>query len=513
MAINNDVLPSSSFSSSFFIFASSSAFTALVLLLLLLFLYNNKVVKPRRRDVKSRLKLPPGSYGWPIVGETAEFFRRCMEGAPETFINDRVERYQCDRVFKTSLFGERVAILCGASGNKFLFSNENKLVHVWWPASVRRLLGPCLATSVGDEAKMMRKMLSYFVNPDAFMRLYSNTIDSVTRQHITTHWQGKEEVTVFPAAKLYLFELACRLFLSLEEPQRIAKLAADFNIFLKGLVSNPIKFPGTRFYKALRATAAIKKQLVTLVRQRKVALQMGRASPSQDLLSHLLVTPNQNGAFMSEAMIVNNILMLLFAGHDTSAAAITSLVKALGEHPQVYHKVFQEQSEIASSKVGAAGDDELLQWEDIQKMKYSWNVVSEVMRLTPSGIGIFREALTDLKYEGYDIPKGWKLYWSASFTHRDANLFPEPTKFDPSRFDEGGDHTLIPFSYVSFGGGPRMCIGKEFAKIVILTFLHHLVNRFRWDLVIPDEKVEYDPTPIPVKGLPVCVFPHIPSAP
>nr|AYE56766.1 beta-amyrin 28-oxidase-like [Coffea canephora] len=106
-----------------------------------------------------------------------------------------------------------------------------------------------------------------------------------------------------------------------------------------------------------------------------------------------------------------------------------------------------------------------------------------------------------------------QLYWSASFTHRDANLFPEPTKFDPSRFDEGGDHTLIPFSYVSFGGGPRMCIGKEFAKIIILTFLHHLVNRFRWDLVIPDEKVEYDPTPIPVKGLPVRVLPHIPSVP
>ncbi|XP_022872959.1 beta-amyrin 28-oxidase-like [Olea europaea var. sylvestris] len=450
-----------------------------------------------------------------------------------------MEKYQSTEVFKTSLMGEPVAVLCSPAGNKFLFSNENKLVTIWWPNSVRKLLGPCLATTSGDEGKQMRKMLSCFITPDAFTRLYIKTMDVVAQQHINTHWlgmtiaqmnvystiyiskfgciliflrplnyiiflcEGKEELKVFPIIKLYTFELACRLFMSLENPQQIAKLAALFNVFLKGIISVPLNFPGTRFFNAKRATIAIKKQLQTIVRNRRVALEQETASASQDLLSHLLAHPDENGKFMPESVIVNNILMLLFAGHDTSSVAITMLMKRLGQLPQTYEKVFREQGAIASSK--EAG--EFLQWEDIQKMKYSWNVVSETMRLSPPVIGAFREALVDFKYAGYDIPKGWKLYWSASLAHTDSSLFQENINFDPSRYERAGP---IPFSYVPFGGGPRMCLGKEFARLEILIFLHNIVKRFQWDLLIPDEKVEYDPLPTPVKGLPVHLHPHKP---
>ncbi|KAM7523027.1 hypothetical protein LguiA_012929 [Lonicera macranthoides] len=247
----------------------------------------------------------------------------------------------------------------------------------------------------------------------------------------------------------------------------------------------------------MRASTAIKKELVGIIRQRKLALEQRTASPSQDLLSHLLFSSDENGRFLTEAEIVNNILVLLFAGHDTSTIAITFLMKILGELPLVYDKVLAghlrlmklgtlEQMDIAAAKT----EGELLQWEDIQKMKYSWNVVSEVLRLWPPVNGGFREAL---------------LFWSPSLTQRDQNFFPNIENFDASRFEEAGP---APFSYVPFGGGPRMCLGKEFARMEILIFLHNVVKRFKWDLLVPDEKFAYFPVPNPVNGLPILLQPH-----
>nr|POF03375.1 beta-amyrin 28-oxidase [Quercus suber] len=123
--------------------------------------------------------------------------------------------------------------------------------------------------------------------------------------------------------------------------------------------------------------------------------------------------------------------------------------------------------EIAKSKKPG----ELLNWDDIQKMKYSWNVACEVMRLSPPLQGAFREATNGFIFTGFSIPQGWK-------------------------------------SYVPFGGGPRMCPGKEYARMEILVFMHNVVKRFKWEKLLPDEKIIVNPMPIPAKGLPVRLLPH-----
>ncbi|CAH9103530.1 unnamed protein product [Cuscuta epithymum] len=449
---------------------------------------------------KRSWNLPPGSLGWPVIGESVEFVRLSREGRPEKFVADRVSKYK-SRIFKTSLMGEAVVVLSGQAGNKFLFSNGSKLVASWWPVTIQKLFGVCLSTSNGEEAKQMKKLMSYFLSPAAIQQLYITKMDFVTQQHLHTYWHGDKTLKVFHVVKLYTFELACRFFMSVEDPNQINKLSVLFHIVLKGVISLPLNVPGTRFYYATRASALIKEELLAILKERREMMRQDGTSTANDLLSHLLLTPDDDGNFMSDLHIVNNILVLLFAGHDTSSVTITLLVKKLGELPHVYEKVLQEQREIASSKeVG-----QFLNWNDIQKMKYSWNVVSEVLRLYPAISGTFREALEDITYEGYDIPKGWKFYWDAPNTHLDKTFFQDPMNFDPLRF-EGQGHP--PYTYIPFGGGPRMCIGKEFARLEILIFLHNLIRRFRWSLLVPDEKVQYDPMPTPVEGLPICLHSH-----
>ncbi|OWM86891.1 hypothetical protein CDL15_Pgr015927 [Punica granatum] len=411
--------------------------------------------------------LPPGRSGWPFLGETMEFVRANWEGCADKFVRDRVQKYN-STVFRTSLMGEPVAVLCGAAGNKFMFSNEGTKVARWWPDSFRRLIGRSLPLLTGVEAIARRKLLmAGFLNVESLKKCVP-TMDELTRRYLMTHWEGKEELQVHPSVKPYMFELACRLFMSITEPELLSRLFDQFNIFLKGLVEFSLNIPGTRFYHAMRAADTLRRELRALVKHRRVELERKVASSEQDLLSYLLVNADGDGNFMSEEEIINHMLAVLIAEYDTLSSAISLLMKYLGELPRVYEQVLQEQMEIARSK--APG--ELLIWEDLQRMKYSWNVISEVLRIAPPVAGTFREALVDITFEGYTIPKGWKLYWSAAYTHKDPSCYPNAMEFDESRFEGTGPP---PFSYATFGGGPRMCMGIEFVRLAILIFLHNLV--------------------------------------
>ncbi|KAF5768546.1 putative cytochrome P450 [Helianthus annuus] len=418
--------------------------TPIFIFLVLYLLWN---VYKNQKTRRSKINLPPGSFGWPFLGESLALLRAHWDGVPERFVEERIQKHGSPLVFKTLLLGERMAVLCGPAGNKFVFGNENKLVAAWWPLPMRKLFGRCLVTIRGDEAKWTRKMLLSYLGPDAFATRYAATMDVVTRRHIELHWQG------------------------------------------------------TRFYSANNAANAIRTELMMIIKARRMELEEGKVSSSQDLLSHFLTFFDENGRYLTEKDIANNILLLLFAGHDTSTVSITLLIKSLGEHPDVYDKVLKEQLEISKAKEAR----ELLNWDDIQKMRYSWNVVSEVMRLNPPATGAFREALVDIEYAGYTIPKGWKIYLSVASTHKDMANFEDVTRFDPSRFEGAGP---TPFTYVPFGGGPRMCLGKEFARMKVLAFLNNIITNFKWEVLIPDEKIEYDPMPTPVKGFPIRLHPH-----
>ncbi|OMO49436.1 Cytochrome P450, partial [Corchorus capsularis] len=94
--------------------------------------------------------------------------------------------------------------------------------------------------------------------------------------------------------------------------------------------------------------------------------------------------------------------------------------------------------------------------------------------------------------------------WTVHSTNKNPNYFPEPEKFDPSRFEGNGP---APYTFVPFGGGPQMCPGKEYARLEILTFIHNLVTKFKWNKLNPNEKISYLSSAVPEEGLPIKLQP------
>ncbi|KAA8531803.1 hypothetical protein F0562_006480 [Nyssa sinensis] len=373
------------------------------------------------------------------MGETFQYFSMAKKGSPEKFITDRKNKYSASKVFKTSLLGEPMAILCSAEGNKFIFSNENKLVQSWWPRSIEKIFPNSGKVTTKEESMKLRQMLPAFLKPEALQK-YVGPMDAVTKQHLKTYWDSKE-IKVHPLMKKHTFTLACRLLLNIEDPGLISKLEKPFRVIMAGFISLPINVPGTKFSRAIRAAKELRKEIEVMIKQRKIDLIEKRVSPTQDILSCMLQETDENGQFMNEWDIANKIMGLLTGAHDTASMALVSIIKYLAELPEIYD-------------------------------------------------GVLRG----------------KLHWNAYATHKNPEYFPDPEKFDPPRFEGEGPP---PYSFVPFGGGPRMCPGQEYARLEILTFIHNVVTNFRWEKVIPEEKIIIDPVPMAARGLPIRLHPHI----
>ncbi|OMP08135.1 Cytochrome P450 [Corchorus capsularis] len=172
----------------------------------------------------------------------------------------------------------------------------------------------------------MRKMLPTFLKPEA-LQGYIGMMDVIAQRHFEDSWQGKEEITVFPLAKGYTFWVACKVFLSMEDPAQISKFSQTFNDLASGIFSIPINLPGTPFRRGIKASEMVRKELMAIIKQRKIDLAQGNVAPNQDILSHMLLATNENGQFLNELNIADKVLGLLIGGYDTATASITFIVR------------------------------------------------------------------------------------------------------------------------------------------------------------------------------------------
>ncbi len=222
-----------------------------------------------------------------------------------------------------------------------------------------------------------------------------------------------------------------------------------------------------------------------------------RGKPGDDLLSLLvLATDADGGPTLSDVEIRDELMTMFFAGHETSAAALTWALYLLAAHPDVADSV---RTEIASV-VG----DRPVEMSDLPRLVLLGHVVAETLRLYPPAWVFDRSPLHDIVVGGFAIPRGANVLLSPWVVHRDPRHWEAPDEFRPARFADG----WVPprGAYLPFGDGPRMCVGNRFAEVEILLVLATLLPRA--DLSIMDSHVvrpEGDATLRPEGGLPMTV--------
>lgn len=201
-----------------------------------------------------------------------------------------MERYKTP-IYKTSIFGERMAAFCSPAGNKLLCSSENRLVVTWWPRSTQSVFPLSIANGHSS-----RKLLTSFLRPE-YLRLHVGTVDAIAQAHMDTEWAGKGQLKAAYVVKSYTFAFACRLFASIGDPDHISRLEGELEAVSSGVLRVPVKLPGTRYYRALRAAERVRRELAWVIRGRgrRVDLEEEMVSPARDLLSYLLMTGEMEG--------------------------------------------------------------------------------------------------------------------------------------------------------------------------------------------------------------------------
>lgn len=167
------------------------------------------------KSSSSRINLPPGNLGLPVIGETLQFYRAQKRNRLfEDFFGNRIQKY--GSVFKTGLMGSPTVVFTGAAGNRFLLSNEFKLVVSSWPQCTVNLIGRgSIMEKHGAEHKRLRGAVMACLRAEV-LQSFVGKLSSVIEDHFERHWKGNHVVLVYPLTKLLTFTSVCSLFLGFE---------------------------------------------------------------------------------------------------------------------------------------------------------------------------------------------------------------------------------------------------------------------------------------------------------
>lgn len=204
-----------------------------------------------------------------------------------------------------------------------------------------------------------------------------------------------------------------------------------------------------------------------------------------DLLSMLLLSQDEDNNFMTDTELRDELVTLFTAGHETTSNALTWTWYLLSQHPEVMAKLQAEIDSVLGTRLPTMND--------LPSLPYTEMVIKEAMRLYPPAWTLNgREANEEVMIGDYLIEKDTYIFVAPYVMHRLERYFPEPERFDPERFSPENEAQMEKYSYIPFGGGPRVCIGNAFAMMEARLILATMVQRFEFEL-LPEQVVEINP--------------------
>ncbi|AZG48293.1 cytochrome P450 [Gordonia insulae] len=412
-----------------------------------------------------------------------------MRRDPFAFGDDRLARF--GQVSGLNALGIQMVIAAGPRAADEILMNRDKAFANGpaWSYFIGPFFNRGIMLLDFDEHRHHRHILQQAFTPSA-LKGYMQEMQPMIADRIERFPTG--DVKLFSEFKALTLDVALEVFLGVELPKRDAdKLNQAFIDTVRAGVAYVRKpVPGGRWWKGLRSRKVLEEFFYENIPAK-------RARETPDLFSVLCHAESDEGDTFTDADVVNHMIFVLMAAHDTSTITMSQMAYRMAKSPEWQQKAYEQSMELNPE----------LGYDDLGKLSVIDAVMKESLRMCPPVPAQPRMAIKDTSVQGYFVPKGSFVSVPQLTNHRDPEFFTNPDMFDPERFSkERAEDKGHRMAWMPFGGGVHKCIGLYFGQMEIKTILHHLVRGYEWS--VPDDyqiPMDYSSLPVPKDKLPVSL--------
>lgn len=362
-------------------------------------------------------------------------------------------------------------------------------------ASLRRLTAGLLSMN-GDVHRQQRRLILPAFHKYAVANYYV-TMQRLT-QEMLDQWSTRQSINIADSMRQLTMRIVLTTLFGVESDRDTHALAHQLGTWLRLFTADsvhqlPISLPGLPYRHLLDVSARLEQTLHDIIAEKRTTLEQ-----HQDMLATLIQARDEDGTSMTDTELIGQANLLFIAGHETSTNALTWTLFLLAQHPDIHADLVDELTSVLH------GDPPTI--EQMGQLPLLDSVVKESLRLLPPASAFGRFCTTTVTLGPYTLPKGSYVTISPYITHQQPDLYPEPKRFLPDRWDHIDPS---PYEYLPFSAGPRKCLGATFAMLEIKLVLAMLLQRYRLT-VAPGARIDRQLrlTLSPKHGMPMVIAPQ-----